>query len=108
MQLPDRTGVVLGYRVWRVIPGKWVPPSESLYAQTCHRSWSLTGATVAYCPPRVQGDPGKPLVRSSACEDAPSLDRKSTRLNSSHANISYAVFCLKQKHRPLDHPFSRY
>src|SRR5947209_13607450 len=27
----------------------------------------------------------------------PSLDRKSTRLNSSHANISYAVFCLKKK-----------
>src|SRR3712207_7742295 len=26
------------------------------------------------------------------------LDRKSTRLNSSHANISYAVFCLKKKH----------
>src|SRR3712207_7545231 len=31
---------------------------------------------------------------------APGLleDRKSTRLNSSHANISYAVFCLKKKH----------
>src|SRR3712207_7623246 len=29
------------------------------------------------------------------------VDRKSTRLNSSHANISYAVFCLKKKkHRP--------
>src|SRR3712207_8035356 len=28
-----------------------------------------------------------------------SLDRKSTRLNSSHANISYAVFCLKKKTR---------
>src|SRR3712207_8053817 len=28
---------------------------------------------------------------------APHLDRKSTRLNSSHANISYAVFCLKKK-----------
>src|SRR3712207_8467287 len=27
----------------------------------------------------------------------PCLDRKSTRLNSSHANISYAVFCLKKK-----------
>src|SRR3712207_8414536 len=27
----------------------------------------------------------------------PMLDRKSTRLNSSHANISYAVFCLKKK-----------
>src|SRR3712207_6888158 len=29
------------------------------------------------------------------------LDRKSTRLNSSHANISYAVFCLKKKNRHL-------
>src|SRR3712207_8428891 len=28
------------------------------------------------------------------------LDRKSTRLNSSHANISYAVFCLKKKTKP--------
>src|SRR5947209_10646826 len=27
----------------------------------------------------------------------PARDRKSTRLNSSHANISYAVFCLKKK-----------
>src|SRR5918998_2553684 len=73
MIIPDRTGVILGYRVWRVIPGKWVPPSESLYAQTCHRSWSLTGPTSAYCPPRVQGDPGKPLVRRSLCEFAPSF-----------------------------------
>src|SRR3712207_8716978 len=31
--------------------------------------------------------------------DAPESDRKSTRLNSSHANISYAVFCLKKKKR---------
>src|SRR3712207_4082217 len=31
-----------------------------------------------------------------------SLDRKSTRLNSSHANISYAVFCLKKK-KPIDY-----
>src|SRR3712207_6979317 len=29
--------------------------------------------------------------------DIPRRDRKSTRLNSSHANISYAVFCLKKK-----------
>src|SRR2546430_6679996 len=28
---------------------------------------------------------------------APALDRKSTRLNSSHSQISYAVFCLKKK-----------
>src|SRR3712207_7222683 len=30
-------------------------------------------------------------------------DRKSTRLNSSHANISYAVFCLKKKKNTLTH-----
>src|SRR3712207_7822616 len=29
-------------------------------------------------------------------------DRKSTRLNSSHANISYAVFCLKKKNTPIN------
>src|SRR3712207_7114801 len=30
-----------------------------------------------------------------------SIDRKSTRLNSSHANISYAVFCLKKKNKTI-------
>src|SRR3712207_6860182 len=34
---------------------------------------------------------------------APGRDRKSTRLNSSHANISYAVFCLKKKKKKLQH-----
>src|SRR5258707_10780914 len=37
-----------------------------------------------------------------------SLDRKSTRLNSSHANISYAVFCLKKKKRKHSHSHRRY
>src|SRR5258707_11925877 len=32
----------------------------------------------------------------------PFVDRKSTRLNSSHANISYAVFCLKKKKKCID------
>src|SRR3712207_8732210 len=35
------------------------------------------------------------------------VDRKSTRLNSSHANISYAVFCLKKKNK-ADSEFSLY
>src|SRR3712207_8527660 len=34
---------------------------------------------------------------------ADAADRKSTRLNSSHANISYAVFCLKKKTTLLPH-----
>src|SRR3712207_8260098 len=36
------------------------------------------------------------LLKGSSLRAAP-RDRKSTRLNSSHANISYAVFCLKKK-----------
>src|SRR5690606_41878125 len=32
------------------------------------------------------------------------LDRKSTRLNSSHVKISYAVFCLKKKKKPKNNP----
>src|SRR3712207_8385120 len=38
--------------------------------------------------------------RRKPTTDSPLLDRKSTRLNSSHANISYAVFCLKKKNIP--------
>src|SRR5258707_9628350 len=38
-----------------------------------------------------------PVVPAHRRGEARELDRKSTRLNSSHANISYAVFCLKKK-----------
>src|SRR3712207_8242062 len=41
--------------------------------------------------------PGAVLRAADAREDVADQDRKSTRLNSSHANISYAVFCLKKK-----------
>src|SRR3712207_4846853 len=37
------------------------------------------------------------LIDGKAPGNTCKLDRKSTRLNSSHANISYAVFCLKKK-----------
>src|SRR3712207_9596053 len=47
---------------------------------------------------------GEHPARSSVSEPPgscvnPGRDRKSTRLNSSHANISYAVFCLKKKNK---------
>src|SRR3712207_4485532 len=41
------------------------------------------------------GDDAGPARRGGGVRQA--QDRKSTRLNSSHANISYAVFCLKKK-----------
>src|SRR3712207_8584405 len=59
---------------------------------------------ISYSAVRKMPAPG-PMPRSlSGCTRALRLascskfsDRKSTRLNSSHANISYAVFCLKKK-----------
>src|SRR3712207_5748511 len=42
-------------------------------------------------------DPGRYFIV------VPNQDRKSTRLNSSHANISYAVFCLKKKKKKNSH-----
>src|SRR6266481_8223244 len=59
-------------------------------------------------PPRSTLFPYTTLFRSTACSRAAwstmpgagfrhSEDRKSTRLNSSHSSISYAVFCLKKK-----------
>src|SRR3712207_7615885 len=51
---------------------------------------------------QVRGEPGvregaRGAVHPPRRPRAELLDRKSTRLNSSHANISYAVFCLKKK-----------
>src|SRR3712207_7962398 len=45
--------------------------------------------------PLTDQEPAPELAAARTYEDY--LDRKSTRLNSSHANISYAVFCLKKK-----------
>src|SRR3712207_9228008 len=49
----------------------------------------------ALAPERAQPPRGRHRERRARDREA---DRKSTRLNSSHANISYAVFCLKKKH----------
>src|SRR5690348_17415803 len=67
------------------------PPRSTLFPYTTlFRSPHSLGAgrTVRGVPRRV---PGRPTP--------PSLDRKSTRLNSSHPSISYAVFCLKKKNK---------
>src|SRR5690606_39811706 len=47
--------------------------------------------------PQLGHDPGDAALARSAPLAAATGDRKSTRLNSSHVKISYAVFCLKKK-----------
>src|SRR2546427_3357382 len=50
-------------------------------------------------PPRRKSGPGRPLDDPRGQPPGRRRDRKSTRLNSSHSQISYAVFCLKKKKR---------
>src|SRR2546430_9103249 len=89
------------------------PPRSTLFPYTTlFRSVSLRqvdlGAFVnAACALGVMtyGAIQIPLVPTLA--HVAGLDRKSTRLNSSHSQISYAVFCLKKKTDP-DTPYTRY
>src|SRR5258707_15007464 len=73
------------------------PPRSTLFPYTTlfrsahaitvhHGDRGLVVAVDPFPPPAIGGGRGQSLE-----------DRKSTRLNSSHANISYAVFCLKKK-----------
>src|SRR5690554_529657 len=55
---------------------------------------------ISFCPDKRKGAPepsGAPFASAIKAIDQILIDRKSTRLNSSHVRISYAVFCLKKK-----------
>src|SRR5699024_11349929 len=61
--------------------------------------------TLRRLPRRIRPDPDHDRRTRVRRPEVPRRDRKSTRLNSSHVSISYAVFCLKKKNkntRPSD------
>src|SRR2546427_4469859 len=71
------------------------------YWIVCYHSIKNPDALAAYAKiaaPALQAAGGRYLVRGNPAKVYEAgLDRKSTRLNSSHSQISYAVFCLKKK-----------
>src|SRR5438132_4652165 len=77
------------------------PPRSTLFPYTTlFRSYALRGRRDAGRPRGTRRDQSRaraPARRARAAR----LDRKSTRLNSSHTVISYAVFCLKKKKRNI-------
>src|SRR3712207_7470691 len=87
------------------------PPRSTLFPYTTlFRSHAAVGTRDAVQLPDLRDDgAGRAAARgggggrrradrrAGAVAGAGARDRKSTRLNSSHANISYAVFCLKKK-----------
>src|SRR3712207_8954986 len=96
------------------------PPRSTLFPYTtlfrsAHVTYFFNGGVEAPWPgedrllvpsPQVATYDLQPEMNAAGVTDAlvraiEEGDRKSTRLNSSHANISYAVFCLKKKRTPL-------
>src|SRR5712675_2996088 len=75
------------------------------------RETQVSSAAHYPAPPRLRssdhcrGQRTRPTISASAPAEP---DRKSTRLNSSHGYISYAVFCLKKKkHKLIKHPLKK-
>src|SRR2546430_2989672 len=78
------------------------PPRSTLFPYTTLFR-SMTGAQLVACASDQhrcafrRGRRECEVEIDGAADDLPLEDRKSTRLNSSHSQISYAVFCLKKK-----------
>src|SRR5690349_23124470 len=76
-------------------PGS-LPCSRSRLLLQRHRPSKLSRSSVVLSPSRL-------LLLGSHGSIGARRDRKSTRLNSSHVEISYAVFCLKKKKKKNNH-----
>src|SRR2546430_10373204 len=92
--------VAAGLWIWRLEHPAWKPGQgwEPLVASTCVES---RGETLLLDPLAPHADATEVWERLEAHPPTAVVilkpDRKSTRLNSSHSQISYAVFCLKKK-----------
>src|SRR2546430_13523496 len=80
-------------------------PYTTLFRSRARQAQAVDGVAKVFVERRAEalhgsetGSEHLPTI-GGACQDGLLLDRKSTRLNSSHSQISYAVFCLKKKNK---------
>src|SRR5437762_7370960 len=74
------------------------PPRSTLFPYTTLFRSHISDADYAELRARYESEAARVLTElDRLAAPAPARDRKSTRLNSSHRCISYAVFCLKKK-----------
>src|SRR2546427_1297651 len=77
------------------------PPRSTLFPYTTlFRSYNTRTQKKETFAPRVPGRVKMYVCGPTTYDYSHLGDRKSTRLNSSHSQISYAVFCLKKKKKP--------
>src|SRR3712207_9421957 len=82
--------------------------TTEIYTLSLHDALPISALLPLYKTWKPPGCPARDEWRrnmgySQTMADHSAGDRKSTRLNSSHANISYAVFCLKKKKKHKQH-----
>src|SRR2546426_2951966 len=75
-------------------------PYTTLFRSQLPEALVMLGATIMLRGAQVSLSKYSYLTQTGLVALVGSLDRKSTRLNSSHLVISYAVFCLKKKKKP--------
>src|SRR5947209_10228179 len=79
------------------------PPSSTLFPYTTLFRSSVPGPHESAAGTSAAAEAAAPACTAGAGGVVGGVgDRKSTRLDSSHANISYAVFCLKKKKEQID------
>src|SRR3712207_8246194 len=76
--------------------------TTEIYTLSLHDALPISPLSITTRPPGASRRPSRDSTPSTSAVailygGSANIDRKSTRLNSSHANISYAVFCLKKK-----------
>src|SRR3712207_8588713 len=77
-------------------PAVWQLPRHEPAEVVCHNDFAPYNLM-------FEGEDLTGVIDLDLASPGPRIDRKSTRLNSSHANISYAVFCLKKKTPTMSH-----
>src|SRR5207249_12339373 len=76
------------------------PPTTVIYTLSLHDALPIcchSQRPLSFAAPTSRGSRASPAARRRVLRFVYGRDRKSTRLNSSHVSISYAVFCLKKK-----------
>src|SRR5207245_9976824 len=97
-ELPTHTSAACPYIVSVFFVSSHRPPRSPLFPYTTlFRSLRVLAGCQSLVPP--VRDPGAARRQAGHRGGGDQPDRKSTRLNSSHGSISYAVFCLKKKSR---------
>src|SRR2546427_2297823 len=75
------------------------PPRSTLFP--LHDALPISDLIGSRDPPTSRASPRRAIAGRRETARADVRDRKSTRLNSSHSQISYAVFCLKKKKKTI-------